>query len=185
MSSSGCQTVTSLIKTGCPQVVACPTESVYGLGCSPFDQEAVDKILAWKNKGSSKGLIVVAACFSQVADWCEPVDAKKMQRIEASWPGPTSWIFPASNKAPSAAVCVATNTIAVRVSDHSVLCQMAHHFGPMISTSANWAGLPPARTVAQVKQYFPELACIVAGDLGKASKPSAIYDVATGKCLRA
>ena len=77
-------------------VVAYPTEAVWGLGCDPFNEQAVMRLLAIKQRPVDKGLILIGADVGQldpVVDWAAlPMDRRAT--VEASWPGPNTWTVP-------------------------------------------------------------------------------------------
>ena len=91
--------VTALRKGG---VIAYPTEGVWGLGCDPRDEAAVLRLLALKQRAVDKGLILIASDEAQLADFVDmsPLDAATREVVRASWPGPNTWIVPASSTAP-------------------------------------------------------------------------------------
>ena len=76
-------------------------------------------------------------------------------------------------------------TVALRVSEHPLVGELCALTGPLISTSANPAGRPAARTRLRVQQYFPKgLDGILTGELGGRKNPSVIRDLVTGKVFR-
>lgn len=165
------------------QVLAYPTEAVYGLGCDPFNQQAVERILTLKGRAVTKGLIILIAEWPQLFALIGDLPLSQLECVTETWPGPTTWIFPKSTHIPFW-LCGEHDSIAIRMTAHPVakqLCQL----GPVVSTSANRQEQEPARSLEEVEQLFPEgLDGVVVGDLGKESQPSAIYDVLTGKRLR-
>jgi L-threonylcarbamoyladenylate synthase len=165
------------------QVLAYPTEAVYGLGCDPFNQHAVQRILSLKGRKVSKGLIVLIAEWPQLFALIGDLPLAMLDCVTETWPGPTTWIFPKSDSIPPW-LSGDNDSIAIRMTGHPVarqLCQL----GPIVSTSANPHGQEPARSLEALDQFFSEgLDGVVVGDLGKESQPSAIYDVLTGKRLR-
>ncbi len=165
------------------QVLAYPTEAVYGLGCDPFNQQAVARILSLKGRKVSKGLIVLIAEWPQLFALVGDFPLRKLESVTETWPGPTTWIFPKSASIPPW-LCGDNNNIAIRMTAHPVARQLCE-IGPVVSTSANPQGQEPARSLSALEQLFPEgLDGVVVGELGKESQPSAIYDVLTGKRLR-
>jgi L-threonylcarbamoyladenylate synthase len=82
-------------------VIAYPTEAVYGLGCSPFSEKAVEKLLAIKQRDVAKGLILIAANFAQLESLLQPLPQERLDQILATWPGPVSWAWPKTNKVPA------------------------------------------------------------------------------------
>ena len=78
------------------EVIAYPTEAVWGLGCDPFNPQAVAKLLALKQRPVEKGLILIAAHINQFAPLLARLDQDHYQQLKDSWPAPiTSIIRPA------------------------------------------------------------------------------------------
>lgn len=165
-------------------IIAYPTESVWGLGCDPFNEQAVLRLLELKGRPLSKGLILVAASVEQIAPLWGGLDAKIRSHIQASWPGPYTWVLPDTSSWMPTWIRGQHDSVAVRVSAHPVvqaLCQQAG--GPIVSTSANPTDQNPARQVEQLHQYFPDIA-LVEGELGDLSQPTQIRDALTLNRLR-
>lgn len=167
------------------EVIAYPTEAVWGLGCDPLNQTAVLKLLSLKQRAVSKGLILIAADIEQFAPYLTELNADQYQQLQASWPGFQSWVVPAPKSVPSWLTGDHPG-IALRVSAHPLVRTLCQAFGgPLVSTSANPSGQPAALNLQQVAGYFvDELMCILPGSLGGASKPSSIIDIVTGQPLR-
>jgi L-threonylcarbamoyladenylate synthase len=168
-------------------VLAYPTEAVYGLGCDPLDHAAVRRILAFKGRPMAKGLILIAAEFRQLRHFVRPLDdARRMTDVLASWPGPHTWLLPA---APACPVWLtgAHDTLAVRVTAHPLAAALCRTAGmPLVSTSANRAGRPPARTVLQARRRCgPEVDAYLSGPTGGLARPTPIRDAVRGALLRA
>ena len=169
------------------EVIAYPTESVYGLGCDPMDANAVAKLLELKRRVLGKGFILVASHFDQVLPFIEPPPPVNLTQVLSTWPGPVTWIFPDSSDAPAWVTGDHASTIAIRVSAHPVIRAICEAYGrPIISTSANLAGEMPARCYDMVKMTFgTQLGAVVKGDVGGLKKPTTIRDVISGEVLRA
>ena len=167
-------------------VVAYPTEAVYGLGCDPRDGTAVRRILAMKRRDPDKGLILIAADPAQLWPFVEPLDEARMATILASWPGPNTWLLPARPATPDW-LKGRFDTLAVRVTAHPVAAGLCRTFGgAIVSTSANVAERPPARTAFEVRRALPKGPdYILAGACVGADRPSSIRDGRTGRVLRA
>ena len=75
-------------------VVACPTESVWGLSCDPDNADAVSRLLALTERPVEKGLILVAASESQLGFLLSDRDPDQRARLSATWPGPNTWLVP-------------------------------------------------------------------------------------------
>lgn len=165
-------------------VIAYPTEAVYGLGCLPDEDEAVDRLLHMKRRSARKGLILVAADVDQLVPYIEFSDAAMRERVLVTWPGPTTWLLPVRPAVPPW-LTGAHSTLAVRVSAHPVVQALCRAVGPLISTSANPAGAAPARTAARARSYFGrQLAAVVPGALGGLAQPTEIRDAVSGRQLR-
>lgn len=167
------------------QLVAYPTEAVWGLGCDPQNASAVNALLRLKQRPVDKGLILVAASIEQFAPYLSEVTPAQRQQLEDSWPGPVTWLVPDRGFAP-AWIRGQHSSVALRVSAHPVVAALCRAFGgPIVSTSANRAGMPEARDAATVVQQFgDELAAIAPGEVGEAAKPTEIRDLLTGVVLR-
>src|SRR5918992_3374074 len=79
VSSSDLARAAEIIRAG--GVVAYPTEAVFGLGCDPVNEAAVEKLLKLKQRPRDKGLILIAAEFAQLEGFLKPLDNPIMQRV--------------------------------------------------------------------------------------------------------
>ncbi|MBV1883451.1 MAG: Sua5/YciO/YrdC/YwlC family protein [Pseudomonadales bacterium] len=169
-------------------VIAYPTESVYGLGCDPFNKEAVVRLLAIKQRQVEKGLIIVAANKEQLLPWISNLSPALLTCLDDSWPGPTTWVVP-SNLMKQAFPYWITgdfDSVALRVSDHPIVKALCEGYGgPLVSTSANFAGCQPFTNAIQVRlKMGHSIDEIVVGKVGNRAKPSTIKDLLTGNTLR-
>ena len=174
--------VAASLRTGA--VIAYPTEAVWGLGCDPLNADAVYRLLAIKRRPVDKGLILIAADRAQLAPFVLPPDADLQQRLDASWPGPVTWLLPARPGTPRW-LRGRHSSIAVRVTAHPLAAQLCRAFGgPLVSTSANAAGRPPARTGLQARLRCPGIDLVVPGLTGGQRRPSEIRDARSGTIVR-
>lgn len=166
-------------------VIAYPTEAVYGLGCDPRNEAAVRKLLSMKGRHESAGLVLIASEFTQLQPWISDVGEALIAKAMQSWPGPVTWLFPRAAGVPDY-VAGRHDTVAVRITAHKPSRDLCRAFGSaLISTSANHAAAKPARSVAEVADYFgSELGGILAGELGGGHKPSEIRDLLSGNVIR-
>jgi L-threonylcarbamoyladenylate synthase len=166
-------------------VLAYPTEGVWGLGCDPWDIDAVCRLLALKNRSWRKGLIVVAAGADQLQALLEPLERQQLRLLEESWPGPVTWLIP-NNQVFPPWVTGDSSQVAVRVSAHPTVKALCREFGgPLVSTSANLQGMPPATTPLKVRGYFgKQLDYIVPGAVTRPGFASEIRDMRSGQVLR-
>ncbi|CAM4184520.1 MULTISPECIES: L-threonylcarbamoyladenylate synthase [Shewanella] len=168
-------------------VIAYPTEAVYGLGCDPDNDEAIQKLLDLKQRPWQKGLILVASDFSQLTPYidCSVLTEAQMQSAFDKWPGPFTFIMP-KHPGLSSLLSGQFDSLAVRVSNHPGVQALCQALGkPIVSTSANLTGEEPALTPEEViRQFDGKIDGLVAGSLGAEPKPSTIIDVISGKILR-
>ncbi|MHB8919860.1 MAG: L-threonylcarbamoyladenylate synthase [Halothiobacillus sp.] len=165
-------------------VVAYPTEAVFGLGCDPENEYAVQKILALKQRDWRKGLILIAATVDQIRPWID-LPQEALAPISAHWPGAVTWVVPASAGAPDW-ITGGRKEIAVRITAHPVAAALAAAFGgALVSTSANPAASPPARGPLTVRHYFGQhLDLIMSGEVNHGAQPTPIRHWCTGEWLR-
>lgn len=186
---SNCETIDPEVINDLKQgkVIAYPTEAVFGLGCDPDQQHAVEQVLAIKQRPVSKGLILIAGDFEQIKPYIDlsRLSQTQIDNIMNTWPGPTTWVMPASNKT-AKWVTGDFDTVAVRVTTHPVVKQLCQAFGkPLISTSANLSGQPAINDIQVLKDQLGELvAHIVPGEVDTNRQPSRIIDAISGTIYR-
>ncbi|MGJ8679888.1 Sua5/YciO/YrdC/YwlC family protein [Paraglaciecola sp.] len=168
------------------EIFAYPTEAVFGLGCDPDQKQAVLSLLALKKRPIEKGLILVAKTYSQVLPYVNDaaIPMHKRTEIFSSWPGPNTWLLPASKNAPKW-ITGGSDLIAIRISAHPTVQGLCTLFNkPLVSTSANVTGNPAAKSALEIEQEFAQQVIIIAGELGKRTKPSTIRHSLTGQIIR-
>ncbi len=164
-------------------IIAYPTEAVYGLGCDPFNMDAVKRLLEIKQRPMHKGLILIASHVEQLKPFIE-WQAESMDRVRTSWPGPYTWLLPAKTDLPPW-IHGDRATVACRVTAHPLAAGLCHAANSaLISTSANQTGQQPAKSALQVRLRCPEVDRILHGELGGLKKPTRIRDALTGVYIR-
>ncbi len=168
-------------------VIAYPTEAVWGLGCDPFNEDAVLRLLALKQRAVDKGLILIAGTLGQfdgLLDW-DALPTDRSEAVFASWPGPHTWIVPTSGRVPRW-ITGMHDGVAARVSAHPLVVQLCEAFGgPLVSTSANPAGQAPPRTRSDIDPtLLAGLDGWIDGDVGQLASPTEIRDARSGALLR-
>ncbi|MEJ2141491.1 MAG: L-threonylcarbamoyladenylate synthase [Gammaproteobacteria bacterium] len=183
MTNPQVQQAAEILKQG--GVIAYPTEAVYGLGCDPGNEKAIQRILELKGRVAAKGLILIAASFSQLQPYISELEQEVKSEILDSWPGPVTWIVPAKETV-SHNLRGTYTTLAIRVTSHPIVQELCNCFGgALVSTSANPAGQEPARTTEEVKRYFEDsLDYILEGETGGLDKPTEIRDALSKKIIR-
>ncbi|OGT25383.1 MAG: threonylcarbamoyl-AMP synthase [Gammaproteobacteria bacterium RIFCSPLOWO2_02_FULL_42_14] len=167
------------------KVIAYPTEAVFGLGCDPSNVDAVSRILQIKHRAMDKGFILIAATWEQLEPLVIYPRPDLLSRVFDTWPGPTTWLFPASKEVP---FWIRGNhhSVAVRVTAHPIAKALCEGFdGPIISTSCNKSGDPPARDVRTIQLTLSDTVdYVLEGELGGRMRPTEIRDVLTGEVIR-
>lgn len=137
-------------------VVAYPTEAVYGLGCDPFNKNAVYDLLALKQRDVSRGLILLSSSWENAAFLVDKkrIPNVRLQQVLTISPEVVTWVFPASVNVPNW-IKGQHDSVALRITTHPIAKAICESFGcPIVSTSANLAHLPPARTKQELLQQF-------------------------------
>ena len=168
-------------------LIAYPTEGVWGLGCDPRDEVAVLRLLALKQRDVAKGLILIASDEAQLAPFIDTASLADAQlgEVRASWPGPNTWIVPASKDAPRW-ITGAHDGIAVRVTAHPLVRALCDGFGgALVSTSANIASEPsPRRREELDPRIVAGVDAVCDGETLGRAQPSTIRDARSGATLR-
>jgi len=166
-------------------IIAYPTEAVYGIGCDPGNGSAVRKLLALKGRRESAGLVLIASRYSHLEPWIAKTEKALVDKAMQTWPGPVTWLFPRAHDVPDF-IAGEHDTVALRITAHEPSRSLCDAFGgALVSTSANLTAARPARSIGEVEGYFGhDIGGILAGSLGRAEQPSQIRDLATGKILR-
>ena len=177
--------VAELVEQG--GVIAYPTEAVYGLGCDPDNDEAINQLLQIKQRPWQKGLILVAGDYQQLLSYIDEsqLSAPQLAFAQSKWPGPFTFIMPIKPGL-SKLLSGTFDSIAVRVTAHEgvkALCAAIDK--PIVSTSANLSGQEPALSASAVKQQFEGIISgLVIGELGSQASPSTIIDARSGTIIR-
>ena len=159
-------------------VIAFPTDTVYGLGCSLLDVAAVEMVGRLKRRAREHAYISLIPDPSQALGLALSVSGVAKKLIDRFWPGPLSLVFVAAEIVP-ARVRGAGGTIALRcpndVLSHALLQRIG---GPMVSSSANLSGQPPAATAEDVVATFGnQLDLVLDGGPRRGGIPSTLVDV--------
>ena len=165
-------------------MIAYPNESVYGLGCLPGNEQAVDRVLRLKGRDRSLGLILIAGEWEQFDGWAARLSTTRAFGELRKSKGIT-WVVPAASNSPEW-ITGGRDTVAVRRSMHPLAAALSRELdSPLVSTSCNPHGMPPARTEAEARNYFEaEVDWVLPGECGPLEGPSEIRDAATGAVLR-
>lgn len=140
--------VAQLLRQG--QVVAIPTETVYGLAANALDPQAVRKIFAAKNRPADNPLIVHISKWEELTPLVATIPPAAKVLADAFWPGPLTMVLPRSSAVPDV-VTAGGNTVAVRLPAHPMARAIIAQCGlPLAAPSANRSGSPSPTTAAHV-----------------------------------
>lgn len=159
-------------------VIAFPTDTLYGLSCSLLDESAVEMLARLKRRDPSYAVISLIPDPEQAWALAYEVPPAAERLIRAHWPGPLSIILPASGFVPER-VRGHGATIALRCpSDTLSRALLGRIGGPVVSSSANLSGKPPAETVEEVIAYFGnQLDLVLDGGPRRGGLPSTLVDL--------
>ncbi|HWP98370.1 MAG TPA: L-threonylcarbamoyladenylate synthase [Syntrophomonadaceae bacterium] len=123
------------------ELVAFPTETVYGVGALAFSPDAVDKIFAAKVRPAQSPLLIHLSNMEQVKMVVDHITGEAARLMEHFWPGPLSLILTAAQGVPPV-VRSGTPTVGLRMPSHPVARALIEASGPLAATSANLSGRP-------------------------------------------
>ncbi len=168
------------------QVVAYPTEAVFGLGCNPNSQSAVENLLRLKQRPWQKGLILVAPDLRFLLPFIDEhkLQAQHWRRLQTQYDRPTTWVVPACADTPTF-LRGQFDSIAVRLCRHEAVKLLCEQSGfALTSTSANLSGLPPCKNADEVRSQFGANFAVLDMPVGDAQNPSEIRDLLTNQIFR-
>jgi len=161
------------------QVVAFPTETVYGLGGNAYSDEAVLKIFSAKGRPSDNPLIVHVSTLDEVKPFVKEITPLARKLGEKLWPGPLSIIFPLWDsplRPLSALVTAGLRTVAIRIPNHPVALELLREVQlPIAAPSANTSGRPSPTSAAHVMHDLSDkIAGIVEGGCSSVGMESTV-----------
>lgn len=192
------------------QLLVYPTESVWGIGCDPFNQQAVMQLLtikqrcntAWAISDHNHTLLYWALLDGlSIAQRQNVLDSWQTDSINGTAKQAHTWLLPISHNLPISIpswITGAHDSVAVRVIDHPLVKQLCAHmvsasnpYGFVVSTSCNPSGQPPALSLSEAQRYFlsdnensNECVGYLKGETLGYQLPSQIGDALTGQIIR-
>lgn len=150
-----------------------PTDTLYGLTCLASNQAAVTRLYSLKHRQHKPGTLI-AANIDQFVELGIP--RRYIKPVEQFWPNPISIIIPVGNDLNY--LHQGKGTLALRIPRSPELCSLLERTGPLLTSSANVAGQPPANTIREAERYFGDKVdfYVDGGDLS-GHKPSTILRV--------
>ena len=163
-------------------IVAYPTETVYGLAVNPFSENAIDKLFAAKKRDPHHPILVIIADQKQLPQVAQAANANAAPYIDAFWPGPLTLLLPIANALPKR-LTAGVPKIAVRCPASNIARDLCLAFGgPITSTSANISGALPADAINAID--VPGIALAIDGGKLPKAPPSTIFDPEENTILR-
>ncbi len=169
-------TAAELIRQG--ELVAIPTETVYGLGANGLDEAAVAKIFEAKGRPQDNPLILHICGAEQMELFCHHIPQKAYDLAEAFWPGPLTIVLSARSVVPKRTTG-GLNTVAIRCPDNAVTREIIRLSGvPIAAPSANISGKPSTTTAQHVlHDHDGKIAAVVDGGPCRVGVESTIVDL--------
>lgn len=136
------------------ELVAFPTETVYGIAADAFNPEAVSRVYEVKGRPSGKPLPVQVSSKSDIEKLAVDIPEVGWKLIDNFFPGPLTIVMWASSDIPNL-VTAGTGKVGIRMPDHQVALELIREAGtPIVAPSANVSDMPPATTAEEVLKYF-------------------------------
>jgi L-threonylcarbamoyladenylate synthase len=166
------------------KIVCFPTETFYAIGTRYDYEEGLERIAELKKRPGAKAFSLIIGGkedLSTIVAYIEPLAEKIIDRL---WPGALTIVFNAHKGLP-ALIRDVNDTVAVRVPGRSFALDLAMSVGfPITATSANRSGMPPSRSVEDIKKYFTEgIDLVIDGGVSSAKYPSSIIKILQDKIV--
>ena len=148
------------------ELVAIPTETVYGLAGSAFNEQAIQKIFQLKNRPTCNPLILHTHSINEVLKFVKEIPPSAMKLAEAFWPGPLTLLLPKKSNIPLS-VTAGSHLVAVRIPNHTVTLNLLKQLDfPIVAPSANpYTRISPTNSKMVYEYFGDELPCILEGDI--------------------
>lgn len=157
--------------------VVLPTDTVYGIGCDAFNNDAVATLLATKHRGPDMPVPVLVGSWVTIQGLVREFSETAKTLVEAFWPGGLSIVVP---EAPSLPWNLGDTrgTVLLRMPNQPLALELLQETGPMAVSSANISGNPPATTAAEAKAQFGDTVGVyLDGGPAAVGEPSTIIDI--------
>ncbi len=159
------------------EVIAYPTDTVYGLGCDLMNKKAIDRLYAIKGMERSRDLAFVCADLSEIARYAV-VENHQYRTLKHLLPGPYCFILDATREVPKL-VQMKKKTVGIRVPDNAIIRAITRELGrPVISTTAQRTGEDPLVDARDIDAAFKGLGLVVDGG-GGGLVPTTVVDLTT------
>lgn len=161
------------------EVIAFPTETLYGLGADALNPAAVEKVYRLKGRDPANPIPVLVADRAMLSLLVTDVPPLAERLIASFWPGPLTIVLPARSDIPQPLVNF-SGGVGVRISSQPIAVELVRALGrPVTATSANPSGKPPARTIRDACDYFAgEIEVFVEGGKLASETGSTVVEIA-------
>ncbi|HZY60211.1 MAG TPA: L-threonylcarbamoyladenylate synthase [Candidatus Binataceae bacterium] len=170
------------------EAIVFPTETFYGVAVDAMNPRALKRLFEIKERDPDKPVALIAADLEMVARVVSAIPPHAIRLAREFWPGPLTIVLPARAEL-SSTLTNREGGVGIRVSPHPIALELTRRLGsPLTATSANLAGEPPARTLAQAWAAFgTRIAAYLDGGTLDAALPSTVIAFENGriKVLRA
>lgn len=130
-------------------VIVFPTDTVYAIGCNPFNDRAVERIFLLKRRVAEKALPVLCASLMDLENIVQ-VSTKVKRLARSFWPGPLTIICPLSNRNISPRLTANNSSLAVRIPGNPCTLSLLKFSRYLVGTSANISGQEPVKSPSQI-----------------------------------
>jgi len=163
-----------ILKQG--NLVAFPTETVYGLGASAWNPAAIRKVFEIKGRPSDNPLIVHVSSVDMVKQFTNDISARSKLLMQKFWPGPLTLVF---KKRPEVLdiISAGLDTVAIRMPNHPLALELIQHTGPLVAPSANRSGRPSPTKAEHVILDFGKRVPVLDGGDCEIGLESTVLDV--------
>lgn len=161
-------------------LVAIPTETVYGLAADAFNPQAVQKIFEIKGRPADNPLIVHISSLEQVSMLTPSLSSTASVLAEAFWPGPLTLVLEKKEDVPDI-VTGGLPTVAVRMPDHPLTLRLIRLTGPLTAPSANRSGMPSPTRASHILDDYGESVDLLDGGPCRIGLESTVVDVTSEK----
>jgi len=159
------------------KIIVFPTDTVFGIGCDPFNEEAVAELYALKKRPEEKSIPVLVDSIETAQELGE-ISEECLKILKKYWPGALTVVV--NKKAKFAENLTNSNTIALRMPNHEDLLELIHEAGgALATTSANVSGKPPTLSYDEAYALFAESAAMVLPGVITEGVASTVVDCTT------
>jgi L-threonylcarbamoyladenylate synthase len=164
-------------------IIAYPTDTIYGLGCDPYNRDAVETIAHIKQRPLNKQFILLASDIEQLRSLIRI--SREQEDTIAQCTEATSWIVTASKNAPDWLIA-SDGTLTIRITQYDQVQKLCSALGhAIISTSANISGKTPAKNSLELHKYFHNrVDKILVYNKQQDGKPSRIIRLSDNQIIR-